>query len=412
MSMKLLQDILIKRRRFLVNASRTLLLLTVPRIAVTQVTNNGNRSTSSMMLFLCGDVMTGRGVDQILPHPGDPHIHEYYLHNAKKYVEIAEEVNGQIPTPVDFSYIWGDALAILDQVKPDVRIINLETSITKSNDYWLGKGIHYRMNPENIPCITAADIDCCVTANNHVLDWGYQGLVETLTVLRDAGVKTAGAGPNLKTARAPAVMEITGKGRVIVFAFGSESSGIAPAWGAGDDKAGVNLLPDLSNNTIEEIGEEILTVKQPGDIVVASIHWGSNWGYDIPDQHMHFAHGLIDVAGVDIIHGHSSHHPLGIEVYRNKPVIYGCGDFLNDYEGIGGNEKYRGDLALMYFVQMEVESGKLIAFHMVPTQIEHFKSNLAADDNIHWLRDMLNRECKRFGSQVEINEDRQIMLSW
>jgi len=76
--------------------------------------------------------------------------------------------------------------------------------------------------------------------------------------------------------------------------------------------------------------------------VVASIHWGDNWGYEI-------AHNLIDHAGVDIIHGHSSHHAKGIEVWHGKPVIYGCGDFINDYEGIGGNEKYRSDLSLMYF---------------------------------------------------------------
>ena len=87
-------------------------------------------------LFLCGDVMTGRGIDQVLPHPGDPAIHESYMKSAQGYVHLAERVNGPIRKPVEFDWIWGDALEVLRQVAPDLRIINLETSITVSNDFW------------------------------------------------------------------------------------------------------------------------------------------------------------------------------------------------------------------------------------------------------------------------------------
>jgi poly-gamma-glutamate synthesis protein (capsule biosynthesis protein) len=121
-------------------------------------------------IFMCGDVMTGRGIDQVLPHPSPPVIYEPYLKNARGYVEIAEEANGPIPQPVDFSYIWGDALDEWKRVRPDLRIINLETSVAKSGDYWKGKEINYRMSPENIPCITAAEVDYCFLANNHILD--------------------------------------------------------------------------------------------------------------------------------------------------------------------------------------------------------------------------------------------------
>ena len=162
-------------------------------------------------LFLCGDVMTGRGVDQALPHPSDPILYEPHIKNAIAYVRLVEQTNGPIPTPLAFSYIWGDALAELERVAADVRIINLETSITRSGEYWKGKGIHYRMVPENIACITAAKIDCCALANNHVLDWGYAGLQDTLTALAKAGVKSPGAGRNRKEAEAPGVLEIAGK---------------------------------------------------------------------------------------------------------------------------------------------------------------------------------------------------------
>ncbi|MGZ8196552.1 MAG: CapA family protein, partial [Methylosarcina sp.] len=145
-----------------------------------------SRDLRTITLFLCGDVMTGRGIDQVLPHPVNPQIHEPFMTSAEGYVKLAEKANGPIPKPADFSYIWGDALEEFRSICPDVRIINLETAVTTSSDFWPGKGIHYRMHPENIPCLTAAGIDCCVLANNHVLDWGYAGLRETLTSLAGA----------------------------------------------------------------------------------------------------------------------------------------------------------------------------------------------------------------------------------
>lgn len=128
-------------------------------------------TTRRVKLFLCGDVMTGRGIDQILSHPSVPILYEAYVKNALDYVALAEHLHGPIPRSVEGSYIWGDALERLMQASPDVRVINLETSITRSADAWPGKGIHYRMHPDNINCITVAGIDCCVLANNHVLDW-------------------------------------------------------------------------------------------------------------------------------------------------------------------------------------------------------------------------------------------------
>ncbi|MEO6825183.1 MAG: CapA family protein [Nitrosospira sp.] len=170
--------------------------------------------------------MTGRGVDQVLPHAGNPLLYEQYMKSATGYVELAEDANGSIPKPVEYSYIWGDALAELERMKPDVRIINLETAVTRSDAVEKDKSVNYRMHPDNIPCITAANVDCCALANNHVLDWGYSGLFETLKTLKMADIKTAGACWNIQEARAPAIMSITGKGRVLVFSFGSETSGI------------------------------------------------------------------------------------------------------------------------------------------------------------------------------------------
>jgi len=82
-----------------------------------EVADNENKSVeaatiiqNAIRIFLCGDVMTGRGIDQILPYPGDPTIYESYMTSAQGYVKIAEEVNGPIDYPVSFLYVWGDIL--------------------------------------------------------------------------------------------------------------------------------------------------------------------------------------------------------------------------------------------------------------------------------------------------------------
>jgi poly-gamma-glutamate capsule biosynthesis protein CapA/YwtB (metallophosphatase superfamily) len=377
-------------------------------------------------VFLCGDVMTGRGIDQILPHPGNPVLYEDYVRDARQYVQLAEIVNGPIPQPVAFEYIWGDALGELQRAgypqgrrpqlrRPewvtDVRIINLETSITRDGDPWPNKGIHYRMHPLNVGCIVAARIDCSCLANNHVLDLGYEGLEETLQTLDREGVAHPGAGRTAAEAASPAVLDVVGKGRVLVFSFGSTTSGIPWAWGATMDRPGVSLLKDLSEETARRVADWMHGFKQPGDVTVASIHWGGNLGYEIPDEQIHFAHRLVE-EGVAIVHGHSSHHVKSIEVYRDRLILYGCGDFLNDYEGIRGHEEFRSDLTLMYLARVNPQKGRLVEVRLVPMQVQRFRLNRAREPDAVWLCDLLNSLGAPFHTQVQLEGDNSMTLRW
>jgi poly-gamma-glutamate capsule biosynthesis protein CapA/YwtB (metallophosphatase superfamily) len=366
--------------------------------------------TRPLTLFLCGDVMTGRGIDQVLPHPSDATLHEPYVKSALEYVALAQNASGPIAKPVDFGYVWGDAIEELDRAAPAARIINLETSITAGEDPE-PKGINYRMHPANTPCLTVAKIDCCVLANNHVLDWGASELTETIGTLRKAGVKTAGAARNLAEALQPAVIGV-GDSRVIVFAFGTTDSGIPPHWAATEAKPGVMLLPDLSQETAVRVAERMRAAGRPGEVIVLSIHWGGNWGYDIPSEQRTFAHALVDLAAADIIHGHSSHHPKAIEVYRNKPILYGCGDFLNDYEGISGYEEFRSHLALMYFVTMDTSTGNLLSLRMTPLEIRRFRLHRVESQEAAWFRDTLTHEGKLTGTKVILELDNRLALQW
>jgi poly-gamma-glutamate synthesis protein (capsule biosynthesis protein) len=364
-----------------------------------------------MRIFLCGDIMLGRGIDQILPHPCDPALHESYVTSALDYVRMAEAAHGPIPRLADPSYVWGDALEELTHTRPDARIVNLETSITRSEDFAL-KGINYRLSPENAGCLTALAPDCCALANNHVLDWGHAGLLDTLATLDRLHIKTAGAGYNAGQASMPACIDIAGKGRLVLYSFASVTSGTPRSWAATHGSAGVNLLTDLSEGTAAHIADQIAQQRQPCDIIVISIHWGPNWGYDVPDEQRRFAHALIDRADVSIVHGHSSHHAKAMEVYRNRLILYGCGDFLNDYEGIKGYEEYRDDLALMYFAEIMPESRDIATLEVVPLQIRQFRLSRPSNDDCFWVQQMLDRQCRRFNERITQISDGRLALSW
>jgi poly-gamma-glutamate capsule biosynthesis protein CapA/YwtB (metallophosphatase superfamily) len=366
---------------------------------------------SRVTLFLCGDVMTGRGVDQILPHPGGSHIFEPYVQDAREYVALAEARSGPIGKPVTPEYIWGEALSELERVAPDVRAINLETSVTTSDDVWQDKGINYRMHPENVACLTAARIDVCGLANNHVMDYGYAGLAETLDTLSRVGLNAVGAGRTLAAAEAPAIVALQNGPRAMIAAFGAETSGIPPEWAAAAARAGVNLLPDLSQATAQRIAMRLRQLRRPRDVVVAAIHWGGNWGYDVPRAHVHFAHWLID-GGVDVVYGHSSHHPRPIEVYRDRLILYGCGDFIDDYEGIEGHEAYRDDLVLMYFPTLAATTGELTSLLMTPLQIRKMTLTRPSHGDAEWLRDTLDRVSAPYRTHIDLTAEGRLSLRW
>jgi poly-gamma-glutamate synthesis protein (capsule biosynthesis protein) len=341
-------------------------------------------------LFLCGDVMLGRGVDQILPYPGDPALRERFVTDARRYVELAELANGPIPAPVDFFWPWGDVLDVLDEAAPDVRIVNLETAITRARGFASGKGIHYRMNPANLASLAAARPDACVIANNHILDFGREGLSDTVEALGRARIPAVGAGRDRTEAWTPVCAAVEGAARVLVLAVATQCSGVPASWAATDDRAGVAYVPDLSAAAVAEIADRVRDVKQGGDIVIVSIHWGANWGYDVSADQIAFAHEVID-AGADVLHGHSSHHPRPIEIYRGKLILYGCGDLINDYEGIGGHSAYRPDLRLAYVAVLDPGTGELITARLAPMAARQMRLWHASIDDCHWLRAILDR---------------------
>jgi len=353
-----------------------------------------------MTVFLCGDVMTGRGIDQILPHGGDPTVRELVVTDARTYVTLAERVSGPISTPAGFTWPWGDALTVLDEFTPDVRLLNLETSITGGGEFAPGKTLHYRMHPDNVGCLSAARPDVCSLANNHVLDFGPKGLTDTLSALTRAGIRSVGAGLDVQQAERPVLVDIPGSGRVLTVAVGIACSGVPRSWAATADRPGVAFILDLSEASAARITDRVLALKRPGDVAVASLHLGSNWGYQVESGQVDFAHRLID-AGIDVVYGHSSHHPRPIEVYRGKLILYGCGDIINDYEGITSYEAFRAGLRLLYFASVDPSNGNLVALRMVGMRVRRMRLERAAQADAEWLRAKLGDISRDFNTRVD-----------
>ena len=146
-------------------------------------------------------------------------------------------------------------------------------------------------------------------------------------------------------------------------------------------------------------------------MVVYSIHWGGNWGYDVPEEQQAFARALIDEAGVDLVFGHSSHHPKGIEVYRNKLILYGCGDLINDYEGISGHEAFRSDLRVLYFPVVG-DRGDLDRLEMAVLKSRGFALHRPEAEDVAWMGDCLTKASRAFGTGIRCAGDNMLELSW
>jgi len=340
-----------------------------------------------LKVALLGDVMTGRLIDQIFPTHSIPDTSEYkdsiHLNSWSK----------------PHSYIWGDLLPVLRDA--DVRIANLETSITTNSEKWPRKAFNYRMHPDNIGCLTVAKLDFCSLANNHILDYCVAGMQETKDTLRKHNIKFAGAGVNISEAITPAIVYFSGLS-MACFSFSDHYE----FWRASETQAGINFLDpedlDESNrkNEIRKLKQIFDQHAQNVDLISVSFHWGPNYRWAPTPELVSFAHDLIDICGVDIIHGHSSHHIQGIEIYKGKPIIYGCGDFLDDY---AVDTMHRNDLSFLYLLHLDPDTTEWKKVELIPTCIKAFQVNKAVGRDREWLLGHIKSLSEPFGTTVLSN---------
>lgn len=398
-------------------------------------------SPRTFTLTFVGDVMLGRLVDQLWPqHVDNAREHRIISNFIERYPQLASYTHRDP---------WGSTLRLFHN--SDLNLINLETAATTCNTPWPNKAFNYRMHPANaISALTEAKIDYVCLANNHTLDFGTDGLVETIWTMKKAKIPFAGAGETTDESRRPAVLTLPsqkshalsqGQGQ------GQGQGGDADAdrkyqvhvYSASDHPRDWAVVPtfhliDYTATTRRHL-KHILTAAWPSShtadrsegisgtassteaqqpaLKIFSVHWGPNYAWQPAPEIQELAHFLIDECGVDIVHGHSSHHVQGVERYKSKLIIYGCGDFVDDY---AIHEEYRNDLGAVWRVVVsERDSGLgLERLEIFPSRIDRFRATLLdVDDEDHgWVRRTLTQLSGKLGTSVreELGGEGQIVV--
>lgn len=291
-------------------------------------------------------------------------------------------------------YPWGNTLSVFK--KADVRICNLECVVSDKGSPWAEtpKVFHFRSDAKNIQVLQAAEIDLVSLANNHTLDYGYEAMYQMLEILDREDIKYAGAGRDYKQAALPTTYRHK-QIQIGSIAFTDNE----PPWEATEKQAGIFYVPiDLSDDRSKKLLEIVSQTKTEVNLLIVSAHWGPNWGYQPQPRHIPFAHALID-AGADIIFGHSCHVFQGIELYKARPILYSCGDFVDDY-AIDPIE--RNDESFIFVV--EVKGGKTHRLKLYPTIIQEFQAQLAEPRRAREIAAKIQRLCRKFETVASWSE--------
>ncbi len=272
-------------------------------------------------------------------------VGDIYVNVGHMYVNYDDQTS--IPDREDPTSIFALVLPFLEQA--DFLFGNLEIPLSDRGTEILGKSLYLRSMPSSVQALVAAGFNAVGLANNHTLDFGAEALLQTIEVLDKVKIGHAGAGHNAAEAHKPAIVEKRG----IRVALLSYSSVFMPGWAAKKNSPGMSVvrvntayqpparvfempgMPAIVITSPEPVDLEtmkldIKNARAQADIVVISWHWGRSEGYrDIMDYQVELGHMAVD-AGADLVFGHHSHAPQGIEIYKGKAIFYGMGNFAFD----------------------------------------------------------------------------------
>lgn len=301
-------------------------------------------------------------------------------------VMLGRLVNEKIST-AGYAYPWGDMLGLLR--KTDINIVNLETTLTTSTKK-VPKVFNYKADPDKVQSLIEAKIDVCNLANNHILDFSEEGMIETISTLDKAGIKHIGAGINKQEALEPVIIR---KNNITVGIIGFTDN--EPMWAAKVSKAGTNYV---RVGDMGKVKKEIEKLRDKVDVVVFTIHWGPNMRKRPGKEFQDFTHKVID-AGADIFHGHSAHIFQGIEIYKGKLILYDTGDFVDDYYV---DTSLRNDQSLLYLI--EVGKNGIRKVELVPVLISRIQVNRATGSSYKEIVDRVKSLSKEFRTAIRETE--------
>lgn len=307
-----------------------------------------------LTIGLTGDVMIGRTLDPVISQKG-------------------------------YDYPWGDVLPLL--IDTDLNIINLETSLTDS-ERKVYKTFNFKSSPDKVQSLVDANVTIANLANNHILDFAHEGLLQTIETLNAAGIKHVGAGKNHDEAIAPAIVH---RKNIRIGVLGLTDN--EPGWNA-DNDPGTNYIDLTDTREKARVLHTIKDLQKQTDIIIVSIHWGPNMQERPEPGFIDFAHAMID-HGAHVIHGHSAHIIQGIECYRNSLILYDTGDFVDDYQV---DPELRNDLSAFYV--LTVSKSGLVTLKIVPVRIFEYQVNRARNGDYEWVMERLKTLSSPFGTHI------------
>jgi poly-gamma-glutamate synthesis protein (capsule biosynthesis protein) len=286
----------------------------------------------------------------------------------------------------------------------DLAIANLECAITGHHERWPGapKAYYFGAAPEAAQALRDAGIKLVSLANNHILDYGVPGLLDTLSLLDAHGIAHAGAGPDLDAALRPAIVERRGL-RIGMTAFCDHQADFA----AGAGRPGMACL-DLRDEAaaIDAFALALAPLRAAGcGWTILSLHWGPNMVSRPAPQLRRLAHAAIE-QGWKIVFGHSAHVFHGVELVRGGGVIlYAAGDLVDDYRVEPG---FRNDHQLLF--ELELGDGGLERMRLHPLFIRRCRVGPADAAQRAWIFEQMGILCRELGTEARVEGDVMTIL--
>lgn len=275
----------------------------------------------------------------------------------------------------------------------DIAMANLEAPLTDGGEKHPDKQFTFRVPPAAAAKIKEAGFDLMTLANNHIGDYGQQGVIDTLVSLEKIGLAYAGAGRNLQQARAPHVIEIDG----VKFAFLAYSNTFPKSFYAKKGK------PGTAPGYFEYVAADIRKARKQYDHVIASFHWGGERMNDPKDYQMELGRLAID-NGADVVIGHHPHVLQGAEIYHGGVIYYSLGNYAF---GSYSQSSVTAGMARIWF-----ENGKLQKAEILPLNVFNIDVHFQPRPLAHGPSYAFAREFNDFSEPLNTRLIKQPGLFW
>jgi poly-gamma-glutamate synthesis protein (capsule biosynthesis protein) len=247
----------------------------------------------------------------------------------------------------------------------DFFVVNLECPFTQRGTK-VAKNFNFRARPELVEVLRRGGVHAVSLANNHLMDYGVEGLRDTVATLDQAKIISFGAGTSAAAARKLAIVERNGVRIALLGYLFLGANPIEPAviWAQGDKPGAAGHPTDIS--AVEKmVKEDIALALSKADAAIPFFHWGKEGDFAAQPYQVQLGRAAID-AGAAAVVGSHPHLLQGAELYRQRPIVYSLGNLV-----FGGNWNPRNKQAALFRVTLG-KGGKLLQSELVPILTDNY----------------------------------------